>query len=158
LFQPKIFKPKGVKLNSNVKTDNSGVWVFYLVFFGFLVGEGFLVGFIVKVIADRWIGVQWLGPYLAWVLFILGGVLLALFELSKTTEGERIRDPILRLACLLQRKARVLGFIVNSIVLGPLAAAVALKNIGHSYQRTLIFVSAILFASFWVPLFVAVWH
>lgn len=138
-------------------TSNVGVWVFYAVFVLLLAAEGAIVAGILA--GARWLGVSDAGPWAAWVLFIIGGSLLGLFELRSITTEQKMRDPVLRACCWLQRRLGGLGFLINAAVIGGSpGAAVALKQTGHAHATELTLLAAALFASVWVPLFVFIWR
>jgi hypothetical protein len=94
---------------------------------------------------------------MAWAIFIMGGSLLGLFELRSITTEQKMRDPILAACCWLQRRAGVLGFLINATVIaGSPGATIALKQTGNSHATKLTLLAAVLFASVWIPLFVFV--
>jgi len=139
------------------RRGQAGVWVFYAVFVILLVAEGAIVALILA--GARRIGEPSLGPWVAWVLFIAGGSLLGIFELRSITTDQKMRDPILRACCWLQRRLGPIGFVVNAAVIGGSpGAAVALKQTGHKQKTELTLLAAVLFASVWVPLFVFLWR
>lgn len=143
--------------DASTRRGQAGVWVFYAVFLILLVAEGAIVAAVLA--GARWLNQPSLGPWAAWVLFILGGSLLGLFELRSITTDQKMRDPILRACCWLQRRLGLLGFVANAAVIGGSpGAAVALKQTGHQHKTTLTLVAAVLFASVWVPLFVFLWR
>jgi hypothetical protein len=139
-------------------TDSQlGVWVFYAVFFGLLAGEGFAVGLVLAV--TRWMGYPHVGPWAAWILFIIGGSALAWVELRTIRPAQRMRDPVLLACCWLQRRFGVVGYLVNAgIIGGAPGAAVALSQTSHPRRVSLSVLASIVFASIWVPLFVLVWR
>lgn len=130
------------------------VW-FYFVFLIFVIGEGAIVGGILYV-AEHWLHCN--GTLLAWILFVIGASLLSLLELRLTTIGEPLRDPILKAACWLQRRFGFAGLLFNSVVLGSLAASVALKREAHPHRVPLGILAGIIYSSVWVPLFTLVWR
>lgn len=134
----------------------AGVIMFYVVFIVLLVFEGLLVGFILK-IADKLHIHAW-GPWIAWVLFIAGASLLAMIELRTTEAGHRMRDPILRFCCWLQRKYGGVGYLVNTIVFAPVATAVALKQTDHPAKEKLSFLSAFLWSTIFVLVLTLIWR
>jgi hypothetical protein len=145
-------------LDATVTTEsNLGVWIFYVVFVGLLLGEGLIVGAVLAV--ARAAHHPALGPWAAWVLFIGGGFFLGWIELRTVRPAQKMRDPILRACCWLQRRHGVLGYLVNAVAIGGApGSAVALVQTEHPRRRSLTLLAAILFASVWVPLFVFVWR
>lgn len=133
--------------------------LFYIVFLGFFVAEGFIVVAILAIARD-WFNIPRFGAWLAWFLFVLGGMILAVVELRVTHKDQKVRDPILKASCWLQNWDNffffTIGFLIATLLFGPMASAVALKKSNHSYQITLCFISAILFATVWVPIFVLI--
>ncbi len=135
----------------------AGVWVFYAMFVVLLVGEGAIVAAVLA--GARWIDEPSMGPWAAWILFTAGGSVLGMFELRSIRTDQKMRDPILRACCWLQRRFGPLGFVVNATVIGGSpGAAVALKQSGHENKTELTLLAAVLFASVWVPLFVFLWR
>lgn len=135
----------------------TGVWVFYVVFFVLLAAEGAIVAGVLA--GARWLGAPSVGPWAAWILFVLGGSALGLFELRSITTEQKMRDPILVACCWMQRRLGLLGFLVNATVIGGSpGAAVALKQTGNSRATSLTLLAALLFASVWVPCFVFLWR
>ena len=134
-----------------------GVWIFYAVFVVLLVFEGAVVAAVLA--AARSLHHPSAGPWAAWVLFVVGGTLLGFLELRAIRPEQRMRDPLLRACCWLQRRMGIAGYAVNAIVIGGApGTAVALGQTGHPHRRSLTVLAAVLFASVWVPLFVTVWR
>jgi len=98
-----------------------------------------------------------IGPWSAWLIFIAGGILLAMLELRSIRPEQRMRDPVLRACCWLQRRYGFLGFSINAMLIGGApGSAVALAQTQHPRRQELTCLAAVLFASLWVPLFVLV--
>ena len=134
-----------------------GVWIFYAVFAVLLVFEGAVVG--AALAAARSLHHPAAGPWVAWALFVTGGTLLGFVELRAIRPEQRMRDPLLRACCWLQRRLGIAGYAVNAVIIGGApGSAVALVQTGHPHRRGLTFLAAVLFASVWVPLFVLVWR
>jgi hypothetical protein len=134
-----------------------GVWLFYVVFVGVLLGEDLIVGAILA--ATRAGGIPAAGPWLAWAAFVAGGMVLGLIELRTIQPAQRLRDPVLRACCWLQRRLGVAGYAVNAMLIGGApGCAVALVQVQHPRRVLLTLAAAVLFASIWVPLFVLVWR
>jgi hypothetical protein len=134
-----------------------GVWVFYLVFVTMLAAEGGVVAAVLA--AARSMRHPGVGPWAAWALFIAGGTVLGLVELRAIRPRQRMRDPVLRACCWLQRRLGTFGYLVNALVIGGApGSAVALVQTEHPHRRRLTYLAAVLFASVWVPLFVWVWR
>jgi len=134
-----------------------GVWIFYAVFLVLLVFEGAVVGAVLA--AARSLHHTSAGPWAAWVLFVAGGTLLGFVELRAIRPQQRMRDPLLRACCWLQRHKGIAGYAVNAVIIGGApGTAVALVQTGHPHRRGLTCLAAVLFASVWVPLFVLVWR
>jgi hypothetical protein len=134
-----------------------GVWIFYVVFVALLAFEGAVVGGVVEV--ARSLHHPAIGPWAAWVLFVVGGSLLGLVELRAIRPQQRMRDPLLRACCWLQRRWGAFGYLVNAVIIGGApGTAVALVQTDHPRRRELTYLAAVLFATVWVPLFVLVWR
>jgi hypothetical protein len=134
-----------------------GVWIFYAVFVVLLACEGIVVGAVIA--AARSMHHPSAGPLAAWALFVVGGTLLGLLELRAIRPQQRMRDPVLRACCWLQRHLGITGYLVNALIIGGApGSAVALVQTEHPRRRELTFLAAVLFASLWVPLFVLVWR
>ena len=134
-----------------------GVWIFYAVFLVLLVFEGVVVGAVLA--AARSLHHPSAGPWAAWAVFVVGGTLLGFLELRAIRPQQRMRDPLLRACCWLQRHKGIAGYTVNAVIIGGApGSAVALVQTGHPHRRGLTFLAAVLFASVWVPLFVLVWR
>jgi len=134
-----------------------GVWVFYVVFIVLLFGESFIVRLVLA--TSRHFGHPSVGPWAAWCLFVAGGAGLGFVELKSIRPAQRMRDPILRACCWLQRRLGVIGFVVNAALLGGApGSAVALVSTRHPRRLFLTCLAAILFATTWVPLFVFLWR
>lgn len=140
-------------MRENVKR-HIGVAFFYVVFFGFIILEDAVVRAILF-FSRKTLHAQWIGPYLAGIVFAIGGVALALIQLHFTSANQSVRDPILKFSCWLFRKFGYAGFIVNSLLLGPPSALFALKRENYEYKLSHSFISAMIFALVWVPLFLA---
>lgn len=122
----------------------TGVWVFYAVFVTLLFIEGGIVH-----VFGLWIG---------GALFLVGGVVLGLYELQSIRSEERLRDPILRLGVWMQTHWGVFGYLVNAIFTGGSpGVAVVLKKLDHPRQLSLTLLAAVLFAAVWAPLWYFVW-
>jgi len=134
-----------------------GIWIFYAVFAVLLVFEGAVVGAVLA--AARSLHHPSAGPWVAWALFVVGGTLLGFLELRAIRPQQRMRDPLLRACCWLQRRLGLAGYAVNAVLIGGApGSAVALVQTGHPHRRGLTCLAAVLFASVWVPLFVLVWR
>jgi hypothetical protein len=137
------------------KTGNANVIWFYLVFLLFVIGEGAIVGGILYA-AEHWIHCN--GTLLALAMFVVGASLLSLLELRLTSVGQHLHDPLLRAACWFQRRFGFAGLLFNSVVLGSLAASVALKRENCSNRVVLGILAGVIYSSVWVPLFTLVWR
>ncbi len=134
-----------------------GVWIFYAVFLVLLAFEGAVVGAVVA--AARSLHHPSAGPWAAWVLFVVGGTLLGFVELRAIRPQQRMRDPLLRACCWLQRRLGITGYLVNAVIIGGApGSAVALSQTEDPHRRGLTVLASVLFASVWVPLFVMVWR
>jgi len=134
-----------------------GVWIFYAVFVLLLAFEGVVVGAVLAV--ARSLHHPSAGPWAAWALFVVGGTLLGFLELRAIRPQQRMRDPLLRACCWLQRHLGITGYVVNAVIIGGApGTAVALVQTEHPRRRALTCLAAVLFASVWVPLFVLVWR
>ena len=151
-----VVADRAVQIEPDVR-GRAGVLVFYAVFLLLLVAEGAIVAAVLA--GTRWMGVAALGPWASWLLFIAGGIVLGMFELRSITTDQKMKDPILRACCWLQRRFGAMGFVINAAVIGGSpGAAVALKQTGIERQTELTVFAAVLFASVWVPLFVFLWR
>jgi hypothetical protein len=140
-----------------VEGSSWGVWIFYVVFLVLLAFEGVLVGAVLA--AARSLDHPSAGPWAAWALFVVGGTLLGFLELRAIRPQQRMRDPLLRACCWLQRRLGITGYMVNALIIGGApGSAVALVQTEHPRRRELTCLAAVLFASLWVPLFVLLWH
>jgi hypothetical protein len=140
-----------------VASSNRGVWIFYVAFIGLLIGESLIVGAVLAI--ARALHIADYGPWLAWFLFVLGGSVLGWIELSAIRPAQKMRDPVLRACCWLQRRRGVPGYLINALLIGGApGSAVALTHTSDPHRRGLTFLAAVLFASLWVPLFVFVWR
>jgi len=120
------------------------------------VTQAALVAFIVKVIARDWLQVPNFGPWLAWLLFIIGGFAIGVVELHVVHEGEVLTDPLAQFCCWSLRRLHTIGFIINSLMLGSMGASIALKREGYSHREVRSFIAAVLYASVWIPLYLMV--
>jgi len=146
-----------VNSEAPIKGSTWGVWVFYVVFVALLGFEGAIVGAVLAV--ARSMHHPSAGPWTAWALFVVGGTLLGLIELRAIRPQQRMRDPLLRACCWLQRHLGIGGYLVNALIIGGApGSAVALVQTEHPRRRLLTCFAAVLFASVWVPLFVLVWR
>jgi hypothetical protein len=151
----------GLRVERNPETPPKGstwgVWIFYVVFVVLLAFEGVIVGAVLAL--ARSMHHPGAGPWAAWALFVVGGSLLGLIELRAIRPQQRMRDPLLRACCWLQRHLGITGYLVNAVIIGGApGSAVALVQTEHPRRRTLTYLAAVLFASVWVPLFVLVWR
>jgi len=130
------------------------------VFFVFVFGEKWIVGFIRHTIAGHWLNAPWGGVWLAWMLFIIGGFFLARFEAKHTKPNKPSRDPILWLGLKIHHalisKPRT-SLLVNSLVVGPMYVGVILKHTNSAKIAKFAFYSSVLYALPWVALFTYVW-
>jgi hypothetical protein len=148
-----------VEVNAEGPTEGPtwGVWIFYVVFVLLLGFEGVIVGAVLAV--ARSMHHPSAGPWAAWALFVIGGTLLGLVELRAIRPQQRMRDPLLRACCWLQRHLGIPGYLVNALIIGGApGSAVALVQTEHPRRHALTYLAAVLFASVWVPLFVLVWR
>lgn len=137
--------------------SNVGAWVFYVVVVVMIVAEGLIVRTILSI--ATWLGQAKAGPMLAWLAFVVGGGILGFIELALVRTGQRLRDPVLRACCYLQRKLGLVGFVINATLIGGApGSAVALRHVDHPRKRTLTAIAAVLFATVWVPFFVWFWR
>jgi hypothetical protein len=144
----------GIPTNSN--STNRGVWIFYVAFFGLLVGEGLIVGAVIAI--SRAMHIEGYGGLIAWLLFVLGGAALGWIELRSIRPAQKMRDPVLRACCWLQGRFGVPGYLVNALFIGGApGSAIALTQTSNPHRHSLTFLAAVLFASLWVPIFVLVW-
>lgn len=139
---------------STSKVRRANVVWFYFVFLLFVIGEGAIVGGILYA-ASHWIHCN--GTLLAWAVFVIGASLLSLLELRLTSVNQQLSDPLLRAACWFQRRFGFAGLLFNSVVLGSLAASVALKREDCSNRVVLGILAGVIYSSVWVPLFTLVW-
>lgn len=135
---------------------HTGVWTFYAVFVFFAITEGLIVGAILAV--SRLLGVSHLGPWLAYVLFILGGFVVGALELKAIDTERELKDPILRACCWLYRRFGAFGLICDAIISGALGTGVALAYAGHRRPYVQLALTSIIFASFWVPIYLFIWR
>jgi hypothetical protein len=146
-----------VDAEAPLKGSTWGVWVFYVVFVLLLAFEGVIVGAVLAV--ARSMHHPGAGPWAAWALFVVGGSLLGLIELRAIRPQQRMRDPLLRACCWLQRHLGIAGYLLNAVIIGGApGSAVALVQTEHPHRRAFTYLAAVLFASVWVPLFVLVWR
>lgn len=142
---------------ASIEGPTWGVWIFYVVFVVLLAFEGMLVGAALAV--ARSLHHPSAGPWAAWALFVVGGASLGLVELRAIRPQQRMRDPLLRACCWLQRHLGMTGYVVNAVIIGGApGSAVALVQTDHPRRLGLTCLAAVLFASVWVPLFVLVWR
>lgn len=132
------------------------MWLFYVLFVVMLVAEGLIVGALLNVAS--WTGDSDAGPYLAWAVFVIGGIVFGEVELRAIRPQQRLRDPLLRACCWCQSHWGILGYLVNSLIIGASpGAAVALRKLDHPRRRSLTWLAAGLFATLWVPIYVLIW-
>lgn len=157
LLSPIIYQtrlPEGIIMSTSEVSSANVVW-FYVVFLIFVIGEGVIVGGILYA-AEHWLHCN--GTLLALIVFIIGASLLSLLELHLTSVGQSLRDPLLKAACWFQRRFGFAGLLFNSVVLGSLAASVALKREDCSNRVVLGILAGVIYSSVWVPLFTLVWR
>ncbi|HSW92186.1 MAG TPA: hypothetical protein VLG09_06080 [Candidatus Saccharimonadales bacterium] len=94
-----------------------------------------------------------LGPWVSWLVFVIGGYALGLLHLRLVKEGEPLHDP-LHVACAwLLRRLHVVGFVLATLMFGSMGASIALKREGYSRRLLYSFISAVIYASVWIPLY-----
>ena len=92
-----------------------------------------------------------IGPWIAWILFVIGGFAIGLLHLRMVKEHEQLHDPM-HIACAwLLRRLRVFGFVIATLMLGSMGASIALKHEGYPRQRLYSFAAALLYATVWIP-------
>lgn len=139
------------------RRERIGVAMFYVMFFALLAAEGAIVGGVEKVSATA--GASAAGPWIAWLLFVIGGAALGAYELHVVTSPRRLRDPILRLCCHLQSRYGLRGFVVNAAVLGGApGTAIALRKVNATRPGLRMVIAAVIFASVWVPIYDLFWR
>lgn len=116
-----------------------GTWLFYLVWLVMLIIEGAIVKF--------------LGLWLSGVLFTIGGPLLGLLSYRTTDPTDDPRDPFIKAARWLVVQSKAIGFIVGSLVAGPMGMGVTYRKMQFRNGVLLTVLSGIWFALFWVPAF-----
>lgn len=116
-----------------------GTWLFYLVWVIMLVIEGAIVKF--------------LGLWLSGALFLVFGPLLGLISYRTTDPTDNPRDPFIKAARWLVIQSKMVGFIVGSLVAGPMGMGVTYRKMQFRNGVLLTVLSGIWFALFWVPAF-----
>lgn len=116
-----------------------GTWLFYLVWVIMLIIEGAIVKF--------------LGLWLSGALFLVGGPVLGLISYRTTDPTDDPRDPFIRAARWLVVQSKAIGFIVGSLVAGPMGMGVTYRKMQFRNGVLLTVFSGIWFALFWVPAF-----
>lgn len=118
--------------------------------------QGALVAAIENYVAPYWLGMPDAGPWIAWLLFVIGGYALGLIALRTVHQGEPLSDPLHRVCSWMQRRLGLAGFALNSLVMGSMGACIGLKHQGCGHLRLQGFVAALLFATLWIPLYLLV--
>lgn len=132
--------------------ENPGVLLFYVVFVVILITEAVFVKGVLYA-SSHWIGISWLGFWLAWAFFAIGGSVLAILTLRITKATQELRDPLLAAGYWVHRKSLWAGFLYNSVINGPLGTSIIIKKTGYRSMGLFCVLSALLFASVWVPIF-----
>lgn len=138
--------------DSKVSNEADGVWTYYLVYIVFFVIEGSIVDSALYV-ANSWLRVPAFGPWLAWILFVLGGIAFGMNQARTTHVDQEFPDPFLKWSCMLQSRAGIVAVPINSIVFGTIGACAALKQVDYPRKNLLYVTSGVVFATFWVPVF-----
>lgn len=116
-----------------------GTWLFYVVWVIMLVVEGAIVKFF--------------GFWLSGALFLVGGPVLGLISLKTTDPTDKPRDPFIKAALWLVGFNAVLGYVVGSLVAGPMGMGVTYRKLNDPSAVLLTVLSGVWFALFWVPVF-----
>lgn len=116
-----------------------GTWLFYVVWVIMLVVEGAIVKF--------------LGLWISGVLFLVGGPVLGFISYKTTDPTDAPRDPFIKAAFWLVNHNAAIGFIIGSLIAGPMGMGVTYRKLGNSNAILLTVLSGIWFALFWVPTF-----
>lgn len=132
---------------------NGGVIIFYV---------SFVVVTLLETVINR--GLLFVAIWLhlnpvafSWVMFIIGGSLLGFITMRLTPVAE-LRDPFIRAARWLWRKLWWGGFILAAVIVAGMGIAIIAKAEDRPHRLRLTIMAAVVFATFWVPIYTWAWH